>query len=176
VAILGPAAIAAILYRASPAFRDMVLDLDLRWLTALQAWRVGGIAFIAVGAQGLLPPLFAYSAGYGDVATGVIAVFAAMALIDGAPGWRTRLLALNAFGLADLAVAVSTGVLTSQGPLGLLMGEIGTQALQHYPLSLIPTFLVPASILLHLASLAQLRRIGRGTAAGSAHPAAAVSP
>jgi hypothetical protein len=164
LAILGPAIVAAVLYRLSSAFRDYVLSLDLRWLTAIQLWRVGGGSFIALNANGLLPGLFAYPAGYGDVFTGVFALFALMALLDRAPGWIARVTALNLIGLMDFLGAVATGVATGEGPLGIFRSEISGAALQHYPLSLIPTFLVPVWILAHLASLAQLARIRRGTA------------
>ncbi|MBI1773806.1 MAG: hypothetical protein HYR63_00535 [Proteobacteria bacterium] len=168
-AILGPAAMFAAAYRLSPAFRVYVLSLDLRLLTAVQAWRVGGGVFIAVHAQGLLPGLFAYPAGYGDIFTGAFAVFALMALINRTPGWQTQLVRLNYIGLVDFAGAVGTGVLASQGPLGLLRGAVSTEALQHYPLDLIPTFAVPLWILVHIASLIQLRRIRAESAMTANH-------
>src|SRR5713101_6539960 len=48
VAILVPLALFAMAYRWSPRFRAFVLGLDLRTLTALQAWRVLGAMFLAL--------------------------------------------------------------------------------------------------------------------------------
>jgi hypothetical protein len=41
------------------AFRDLVLAADLRLLTATQAWRAGGLGFLALYTYGVLPGLFA---------------------------------------------------------------------------------------------------------------------
>jgi hypothetical protein len=159
-AVLGPPAIFLLAYTGSTAFRGFVLALDLRFLTAVQCWRVLGGVFIAMHAHALLPALFAYPAGYGDVLVGGFALVALMALLRGAPGRRARLVALNVLGLVDFAGAVGTGLLASSGPLGLLAGEISTAPLQQYPLNLIPTFAVPLWIIIHVASLLKLRRLG----------------
>jgi len=156
LAILAPPALFAAGYAASAGFRRFVLSLDLRLLTAIQCWRVVGGAFIAMQAHALLPGLFAYPAGYGDLLVDWFALFALMALLRRALHWRTILIGLNVLGLADFAGAVATGLLASTGPLGLLEGEISMAALQQFPLSVIPTFLVPLWIIIHLASLLQL--------------------
>lgn len=157
-AIVGPPALFVAVYLASPAFRTFVLSLDLRLLTAIQCWRVVGGTFIALQAHALLPGLFAYPAGYGDLLVGALALLALMALLRRTPGWRSLVLGLNFLGLADFVGAVGTGLLASSGPLGLLAGEVGTAALQQFPLSIVPTFCVPFWIVIHLASLLQLRR------------------
>src|SRR5262249_12423768 len=56
-------------------------------------------------------------------------------------------------GLADLVTAVTMGILSSQTSLGLLAGPISTAPLAGFPLSLIPTFLVPLAAILHLITL-----------------------
>ncbi|HYH69836.1 MAG TPA: hypothetical protein VEX16_00855, partial [Methyloceanibacter sp.] len=63
------------------------------------------------------------------------------------------------FGLADLAVAVSAGFITAPSPL--FAYEPANTLISIFPLVLIPTFLVPISVLLHVASLAKLRQAGR---------------
>src|SRR5262245_57676137 len=60
-------------YFGSRRFRELVLAADLRLLTAAQAWRAGGLIFLAFYAYGLLPGLFAWPAGLGDIAIGVTA-------------------------------------------------------------------------------------------------------
>ena len=157
-ALTGPPVLFALAYRTSPDFAGFVQALDLRLLTALQGLRVIGASFLALHAVGQLPGLFAYPAGYGDMLVGVLAPFALIALIDRKPGWRASVLRLNVLGLIDFAAAVGTGLLASDGPLGLLQGAITTEPLQLLPISLIPTFMVPLCTLIHIASLVQLRR------------------
>ncbi|MBI3513637.1 MAG: hypothetical protein HY060_06185 [Proteobacteria bacterium] len=161
LALLGPAVLFAGGYRVSAAFRDSVHGLDLRLLTALQAWRVVGVTFVVLEVEGLLPRLFGEPAGYGDLLVGVLAVPVLLAQLNGTPGWQAKVLWLNLLGLLDFAAAVGTGLLTSPGPLGVLQGAVSTEPLQHYPLNLIPTFGVPFWMLVHLASLLQLRHLKR---------------
>jgi hypothetical protein len=56
--------------------------LDLRLLTALQGGRVIGFVFLALYAHGLLPGLFAWPAGLGDVLVGGAAPFVLLAQIQ----------------------------------------------------------------------------------------------
>jgi hypothetical protein len=159
---LTPVVIAIVAYRASASVRTYVHALDLRFLTAFQAWRVVGGAFVVMYAYSLLPGVFVYPAGYGDLLVGVMALFALIALIDRKPGWRSTLIGLNVLGLIDFATAFATGMLASPGPLGLLRGDISMAALGQYPLNLIPTFAVPVWTLAHLVAFVQLHRHMRG--------------
>ena len=143
----------------------------MRLLTALQGWRVIGAVFIVLYFHGMLPGLFAWPAGAGDVAVGLAAPFAVLAMVTGAPGWRRGVLALNVAGLVDFAVALSSGLLTSPTSFGILAGDIDTSIVMTIPLGLIPAFGVPFFILMHLISLIQLRRAGaEERAAGHATP------
>ncbi len=145
-------------YRVSPAFRAWILGLDLRLVVMFQAWRVIGGVFLVLLAFGLLPGIFAWPAGLGDIAVGVTAPLVALAL------WRRPeiafgrgFLAWNLFGLVDFAVAVATGTLAA----GLIPGLVGgatSAAMSAWPLSMIPGFLVPLFAILHLAAILQTRR------------------
>jgi len=158
VAVLGPLLLFALAYRLSRRFRDYALALDLRLLTAMQAWRVFGGVFLVLYAFGMLPGLFAWPAGAGDVAVGLSAVFVLYATIVGAPSWRQRVWWLNVFGLLDFVGAVGTGLLTSNTTLGVFASDAPRVDLGAMPLSLIPTFAVPLWTLMHFVSLLQLRR------------------
>ncbi len=63
------------------AFRASTLQADIRFLAAIQAWRAGGLGFLALQAHGVLPGLFAWPAGLGDIAIGVTAPWVLLALI-----------------------------------------------------------------------------------------------
>ena len=143
-----------------------VLDaMPATWLVALQLYRVFGCWTLAAWMRGTLPGLFALPAGIGDVLTGLLALPAAIAVATGtAEGRRTATL-WNIFGLADFAVAITMGVITSPGPLQLIVPDVQSIGAGGYPSVLTPAFVVPSSILLHALSLRQLRRRSRAEAA-----------
>lgn len=146
-------------YWVSRRFREFVLAADLRLITGIQAWRAAGFGFLALYAYGVLPGLFALPAGLGDIAIGVTAPWIILALIR-QPGFATSktFLVWNLLGLLDLVVAVSTGALGSGLATGIA-GEITTRPMGELPLLLIPAYLVPVFIMLHLTALFQVRRL-----------------
>ena len=67
--------------------------------------------------------------------------------------------AWNIFGILDLVVAVGTGFLTAPSLIQPFAVEPPTSDLMtQLPMALIPTYLVPLSIVLHIASLVKLHR------------------
>jgi hypothetical protein len=66
VAALAPIALFLLWFATSDALRQFVLAWDPRTLTFLQAWRIAGLAFLALYTYGLLPGLFALPAGWGE--------------------------------------------------------------------------------------------------------------
>lgn len=144
----------------SASLRRVLATVPLPTLTALQVWRVIGIVFVILLAQGKLPAHFALPAGWGDVAVGVTAPLVAMALARAARGATAMALAWNLFGLLDLVVAVGmgTGLLAP-----LLVPELGPRvppaaAMGFLPMMLVPAFAVPVSVMMHVLSLARLMR------------------
>ena len=158
LAVATPPLIFVSSYLVSPALRVFVLGLDLVLLTAFQSWRVIGVMFLVLYAYGLLPAIFAFPAGIGDVFVGIAAPFVAIAIARNTPGWRRQALWLNLAGLLDFALAVGTGVLTSPSPVGVFAGATTSGIMSELPLTLIPAFAVPLWIIVHLISLLQLRR------------------
>ena len=71
----------------------------------------------------------------------------------------------GAVGLADFAVAITMGMITSPGPLQLIVPDVQSIGAGDYPGVLTPAFVVPSSILLHVLSLRQLRRRSRAEVA-----------
>jgi hypothetical protein len=152
-------------YAGSSAFRATVRTADLRLLVAIQAWRAGGLAFLALSAHGILPGQFAWPAGLGDIAIGVTAPWVALALVRN-PGFiKSRSFAVwNLLGILDLVVAVSMGAI-STGFVPALAGAVTTAAMAQLPLVLIPAYLVPLFVMLHFAALIQARRSAAGKSA-----------
>jgi hypothetical protein len=163
VGALAPLIVFIAAYWGSGAFQGLVLSADLRLVSVVQAWRAGGLAFLALNAHGVLPGLFAWPAGLGDIAIGVTAPWVVLALIR-RPGFASSrgFVTWNVLGILDLVVAVSAGVLSS-GFIPGLRGGTTTGAMAELPLVLIPAYLVPLFIMLHLAALLQARRgrVGR---------------
>ena len=140
-----------------------VLDaMPASWLVALQLYRVFGSWALVAALSGTLPGLFGVPAGIGDTLTGLFAVPAAIAAATGTAQGRRAAIAWNILGLADFAVAVTLGAITSPGPFQLIVPAVPSIGAGAYPGVLTPAFVVPCSILLHVLSLRQLIRRNAG--------------
>lgn len=146
-------------YTGSAAFRSFILSADLRLLTAIQAWRAGGLGFLALEAHSLLPGLFAWPAGLGDIAIGITAPWVMLALIRRPTFGASRVFMVwNLLGILDLIVAVTAGTLSS-GFVPGLVGPVTTAPMAQLPLVLIPAYFVPLFIMCHVTALCQARRL-----------------
>lgn len=154
--LLIPIAVGVLWFRRSPVLRRIVDSVPQSWIVSVQFYRFEGLIFLTLYASGFLPGPFAWPAGVGDVIVGLLAPVVGMAARR-----EGVLRAWNLLGLADLLVAVTTGFLTSPSPLQLLSLGQPNELISAFPLVLIPVFLVPLSVLLHLASLQKLRQPGR---------------
>jgi hypothetical protein len=157
VAVLAPLALFAAGYAFSGPFRAYVRAGDPVLLTALQGWRIVGGIFLVLLAYGLLPAAFAGPAGWGDVAVGVTAPFVAHLLAArGARRSGRLVIGWQLLGILDLVVAVGSGTTVRfSDPAGAAQ----MVALNQLPLSLIPVFAVPLFVILHLATIAQVRAL-----------------
>ncbi len=142
----------------SHAFRAFVQSFDLRLMMGIQAWRVGGLGFLALYANGILPASFALPAGLGDIAIGATAPWLMLALIR-RPGFKSSkaFITWNVLGLLDLIVAVSIGTINSILVVGGALG-VTTTPMAHLPLLLIPAYFVPIFVMLHVTAFLQARR------------------
>ena len=162
LAIFLPVIIGAPLVLLSKRVGQVLDAMPVTWLVALQLYRVVGSIFLAAGLRGALPSAFALPAGIGDVLTGLLAVPAALAVATGTARGRKAAIVWNIFGLADFAVAITLGLITSPGPLQLIVSNVPSIGAGAYPNVLTPAFVVPSSILLHALSLRQLIRRSAG--------------
>lgn len=151
LAALTPLVMFSIWFAASERFRKFAFSLNPRVLTSVQVWRIVGFTFVLLQARNVLPGIFAFPAGYGDMFIGVTAGFAAWKLAE--PAHRGSFIFWQALGILDLITAVSLG--TTAG----LLDPHGASmvAMTVLPLSLIPTFLVPLFLMLHVICIAQAR-------------------
>jgi hypothetical protein len=158
-----PHAVGYLGYLMLRSVRAVVDEIPLQWMIGLQFYRALGVVFLVEWMLGALPGAFALPAGIGDIAIGLTAPFVAARIRDGAPRAREAAIQWNVLGIADLAVAVTLGVLTTPGPLHLPALGAPNAGIITLPLVLVPTIAVPFSILLHLIGLHRL--------AGRAQPA-----
>lgn len=159
VAIAIPVGLYFLTFRMSGAFRAFIRSLDPVELTMLQAWRILGSVFMVLYLYDMLPGLFAYLAGLGDVAVGLSAPFVVIKMLRHPAFAQSRgFVVWNGLGLLDFVIAVGVGTLTSGAFGTAFIGDGPTSALMStLPLSMIPGFIVPLYILLHISALIRAR-------------------
>ena len=141
-----------------PAFRDTLLGLPLSALIGINAFRIAGVFFLILFAQGRLSAPFAQSAGWGDIITGLVAIPLAVTTAAGTIPSRRLIAAWNAFGALDLFAAILLGALSSPGtPFRVFTEGPGTVVMATLPWVIIPTTLVPLWLLVHLTVARRFR-------------------
>jgi hypothetical protein len=155
---LVPVAVAAVLIWRSDTVAHIIDAVPQHWLIGVQATRALGAIFLVLYAAGLMPGLFAFPAGLGDLAVaGLAPAVAYTAARDPHGSWR-RIAAWNLLGIGDFIVAFAAGIATGNSPLQIAAFDNPNALIDIYPLVLIPVFLVPLWTILHLVSLTKLRR------------------
>jgi hypothetical protein len=159
VGLTVPLLLFAAAFRWSRTFRDFVLTLDLRLVAAIQAWRWAGLGFLSLYAYHVLPAIFALPAGLGDMAVGVVAPLIVLRLAR-EPDFAASAAfgRWNLFGILDLVVAVTIASVSFSLATGA-PGEISVAPMALLPLLVIPGFLVPVFIMLHVTALLQGRQL-----------------
>lgn len=134
-----------------PGLREYLATVNLRGFVEFHLTRLVGIVFLIMYARGELTADFALTAGWGDIiaATGaaVLAVIAKDPLQH-----RTALFLWNAFGLFDILLVVVTATRIA------LRAPEEIQPLLRFPMSLVPTFIVPIIIASHVLIFWRLKR------------------
>ncbi|MFN0303811.1 MAG: hypothetical protein ACKVQU_26045 [Burkholderiales bacterium] len=157
LAVALPVCTFLLFYAAMPNFRNLVLALDLRLLVLVHTWRFVGVSFLFLAAHGVLPMAFAIPAGVGDAMVAVGALFIGMALYSREGISWHALLAWNTAGLLDFVVTVGIGMSARSGGILHAVGSVPTDAMEIFPLSLIPGFFVPLFIITHLIVFLKVR-------------------
>ncbi len=153
-----PIAVGILLYWRWGTLRRAIEAVPQPWIVGVQFYRILGVIFLILRAQGRMPGAFAWPAGINDVLVGLLAPGVALAYSRRWTNASRWVRVWNWFGLADLISALATGVLTSPSPLQRLAFDLPNRLITAYPLVLVPVLLVPLSILLHLASLKKLQQ------------------
>lgn len=127
------------------------LNVDVRWLVLLHVTRLfAGAYFLVLCRRGQLPCGFARPTGWGDIAVAILA----LAVLGGTRTQfaKTVLLTWNTLGLIDIIFVVLSALRFG------LQDWHSMDALREFPLSLLPTFLVPLIITSHVLIFIRLIR------------------
>ena len=127
--------------------------LSQNWLIGLQVFRVvaGGLFLIEM-ILGHIPGIFAYPAGLGDMFVGLVALGVLLAYKKSAGIPKAGIFLVIGLGAADFSSALFFGFTSSEVP-GQLFYPAVTNNAAHFPIGMIPYFLVPLAIFFHTLSM-----------------------
>src|SRR5436190_3755106 len=152
-----PMVATAVAASISQPVRAALLGMPMPFLIGLNVWRLAGGFFLLLAAEGRLGGPFPYSAGWGDIITGALALPVAWLALRGQG--KALVWTWNAFGTLDLVAALALGIISANGsPLQIIHAGQGSEAVQVLPWSLIPTVLVPMFLIMHGVIFARLAR------------------
>jgi hypothetical protein len=140
------------------AVRAAVDRLPPAVLVGVHTFRIAGAYFIALYVQGRLAAPFALVAGWGDVLVALTAIPVTLYTARGLHSSQRIAFGWSVFGLADLVIAVTLGIMSApDSPLRIFEQAPGSAVMRELPWALIPGFLVPIWTLVHLALFRRLR-------------------
>ena len=154
--LIGGAVLIWGLARLTATGRQITDAAPLSAIASVQIARVMGGLFLIGWLMGRVPPEFAIPAGLGDIWAGIAGYQATRALTEGAPDARRKLARANTIGLADFALAVVLGVMTSEGMFHTLSKD-APNIINDYPLALFPAYFVPIFMGFHFIAISRLR-------------------
>ncbi len=147
-----------VLYGLDVRFIRRVRARDLRRLTYWQTLRFYGILAFVKEYQHVLPAVFALPTGLMDVAFAASSFYVAarFASVRGRPSpvffiWHWA-------GLGALAISNILVYLTESPKFGLVDGNITSQSMARFPMSLVPMFVGPMVLTFHLLAIYDGRR------------------
>ena len=164
VTVVLPVSAFLVVYMVSVRFREFILAQDIEALTMLQHWRVLGFGFLTLYFYDVLPGLFAWPAGLGDVLVGLLAPFVILRLrkdtnfVTSAAFSRFHYLGLLDFAVAVVAVGLAAGSFPALIPNGVTGAPMDV-----WPLNLFPSFGVPIFIILHLTVLFKVKELRKSS-------------
>src|SRR5262249_4041866 len=135
------------------------LSIPMPVMIGLNAGRIVAVLFFLLEAEHRLAGPFPFFAAWGDIITGVAALFVMRLAAEDAWRHRIAIAAWNLFGTADLVNAIALGVMSAEGsPLQVIHAAPGSEAMQLAPWSFVPSVLVPFYLIMHAIMWAQLRK------------------
>lgn len=138
------------------AASKVVESLPVRWLVSVHALRITALGTIAKYLNGELPGHFILPVGFPDFAIGLTALPLALWASPRSAAGRRLLIGWSVFGAAIFVYAGFALHFSVPTPIQVFFSGPTTEEIFLFPLALVPTFLVPFFIGLHLAVLWKL--------------------
>jgi hypothetical protein len=167
-AVLLPVAAMCLAFFSFPSIKAAAMAMPLPALEAVNCGRVLGVSFILLYAAGRLPAPFALIAGWGDIFVGIAALPVAWAMSRFGVWMRTLALLWNGIGLLDLVTAIGLGATSAPGAIQIFVGPPDSGLMTTLPWILIPCFLVPSYMFIHIVIFYRLTRRGASSIANPA--------
>lgn len=158
LAVALPIAILSITVARVQSLRENFHRVPLWLLLGVHTVRLLGISFIILFTASRLPAPFAPVAGWGDIFVGATAPLVAWFVYQQGISARPIVLIWNVIGIADLIAAIGLGVTSSPGPARLIFAEPSSAIMTTLPWLLIPGFLVPLLITVHIGIFVRLMK------------------
>jgi len=162
LAVALPIAILCITAARVQSLREAFHRVPLWLLVGVHTVRLLGVSFIILFAAGRLPAPFAPVAGWGDIFVGATAPVVAWLAYRQTTNARGILWIWNVIGIADLIAAIGLGATSSPGPLRLIFAEPSSAIMTTLPWLLIPGFLVPLLVAVHIGIFVRLMKRNAG--------------
>ena len=160
LAIFLPMAFFWALYFAVPSLAEFARTADLTFLVSVQIVRILALSHIVCWGYGLMAGGFAIPVGLGNLLVSMLALSSIVAVANRSGQWRARVWLLTTLGIAEFAMTIALAVL---GYFTTPLFFDPPQAAGGYitfatpPLSLFPTFAIPALTLVHFVTLIAIR-------------------
>jgi hypothetical protein len=141
--------IIALLLLLYPAFKAVVNNIPAATLVGVQAFRLAGFVFLIIPGLGHLPHAFV-TGGYGDIATGLLAIGAGLTLAKKSPVATLLFVLFSVVGICDLLNVA--GLLFYYYP-SWSSAESSSAALADFSLVMVPALAAPIALILHLYAI-----------------------
>ena len=132
-----------------PTFRTVIDNVPVATLVGVQAFRLAGFVFLIIPGLGHLPQAFV-TGGYGDIATGLLAIIAGTMLAKKSPGATLWFVLFSVVGLCDLLNVA--GLLFYFYP-SWSSAVPSSAALADFSLVMVPALAGPIALILHLYAI-----------------------
>lgn len=140
---------AALFLLLHPTVKTIVANTPVATLVGVQTFRLAGFVFLIIPALDHLPHAFVIG-GYGDIATGLLAICASLTLVKKSSGATALFILFSLVGLVDLTNVA--GLLLYYYPSwnGAMPSSA---ALANFSLVMVPALAAPMALILHIYAI-----------------------
>lgn len=156
ILILGSTIVCNVLLFRSSAARAVLDAIPVHWFATIQVYRIIGVMFLLLAADGLLPAYFANSTGWGDILVGVTAPFVGYLLWKDTEKFRMVGFLWCIVGIVDLLLVLYKAINSAPGPLQATSFDLPTVIIGYFPMPIVPLLVVPISLILHIQMIRKL--------------------